>query len=323
MSDTSLQIVQPSGSPIQVNQPQTFAPRTLSEAIEFAKLIADSGMVPKDYMGKPGAIVVALQMGMEVGLQPMQALQSIAVINGRPSIWGDGALAIVKTHPEFAGIEEDDLEKIKKNSKATCIAKRRGQKDVTVTFAQQDAETAGLWKKQGPWTQYPYRMMQMRARSFAIRDQFPDALKGIVMAEEAADYPGTTIESTALPQNSSAPSEPAEETIGTAGGTAFFKAYKASGWTVDDAKKFLSDAFQIGAPHNEKDSRDILKTKFEDAMKWAQTKAPVREEAEKLFEVVGLTEPERLEFYNLHKQNWSAIVEALKVEISKRDAAEQ
>src|ERR1700678_56477 len=105
MAETSLQIVQP-GSQIQANQPQTFAPRTLQEAIEFAKLIADSGMVPKDYINRPGAIVVALQMGMEVGLQPMQALQSIAVINGRPSIWGDGALAIVKTHPEFEGVEE-------------------------------------------------------------------------------------------------------------------------------------------------------------------------------------------------------------------------
>ena len=173
-------------------------------------------------------------MGMEVGLQPMQALQSIAVINGRPSIWGDGALAIVKTHPEFAGIEEDDLEKIKKNNKATCTVKRRGQKDVTVTFSQDDAATAGLWKKQGPWTQYPARMMQMRARSFAIRDQFPDALKGIMVAEEAQDY-GPAIEGQTVPQGTTAQAiaeQPAEDVIGTEKATEFYKAYKAHGWTA-------------------------------------------------------------------------------------------
>ena len=324
MAETSLQIVQP-GSQIQANQPQTFAPRTLQEAIEFAKLIADSGMVPKDYINRPGAIVVALQMGMEVGLQPMQALQSIAVINGRPSIWGDGALAIVKTHPEFEGVEEQDLETIKKNKKATCIVKRRGQKDVVVTFGEEDAVTAGLWKKAGPWTQYPFRMMQMRARSFAIRDQFPDALKGIVMAEEASDYPGQTLESTSLPQNTSAPAATAatvEETVGTEGGSMFYKTWKAHGWTKEEAVKFLADTFQIGAPHNDKDSRSIPKARFEEAKKWASTKAPVRVEADKLLEDLGWTTEEKTKFVEEQKWNWPAIVEALKAEINKRNAQE-
>ena len=55
-----------------------------------------------------------------------------------------------------------------------------------------DAKRAGLAGKSGPWTQYPRRMLQMRARGFALRDAFPDLLRGLVTAEEAMDYPTPT-----------------------------------------------------------------------------------------------------------------------------------
>jgi hypothetical protein len=52
-----------------------------------------------------------------------------------------------------------------------------------------DAKAAGLQGKQGPWTQYPKRMRQMRARAFALRDVFPDVLRGLPVAEEVMDIP--------------------------------------------------------------------------------------------------------------------------------------
>jgi hypothetical protein len=58
---------------------------------------------------------------------------------------------------------------------------------VVRTFSQDDAKTAGLWGKQGPWSQYPKRMLQLRARGFALRDAFPDALRGIHSADESRD----------------------------------------------------------------------------------------------------------------------------------------
>jgi hypothetical protein len=75
---------------------------------------------------------------------------------------------------------------------ATCTAKRRGYETPTVArFTVADAKKAGLWGKSGPWSQYPRRMLQLRARGFALRDAFPDVLKGLVTAEEAQDYPTT------------------------------------------------------------------------------------------------------------------------------------
>jgi hypothetical protein len=119
----------------------------------------------------------------------MQSLQCIAVVNGRPTVWGDAALALVQSSTvcEYVAekVEGDGEQMI-----ATCTAKRRGYPEpTTVRFSVADAKKAGLWGKSGPWTQYPKRMLQLRARGFALRDAFPDVLKGLVTAEEAQDYP--------------------------------------------------------------------------------------------------------------------------------------
>lgn len=168
----------------------SMVPSTLAEAMEYAKLIANSELVPKDYRGKPGNVLVAVQMGGEVGLKPLQALQNIAVINGRPAIWGDAALALVKSHPECEDVLET-LDGTGEKMIATCVIKREGKKDVIKTFSVDDAKRAKLWGKEGPWQTYPQRMLQMRARSWAMRDQFPDALKGLGIAEEVQDIPPT------------------------------------------------------------------------------------------------------------------------------------
>jgi len=165
-------------------------PTNFNEALQFAELIAKSDFVPRDYKEKPGNVLVAIQMGSELGLAPMQALQNIAVINGRPTVWGDAMLALVTAHKDCVDIQEsiDD-------EKATCTIKRRGRSPITRTFTIAEAKHAGLADKQGPWKQYPKRMLQMRARAFALRDAFPDALKGLNMTEEVMDYdesPATT-----------------------------------------------------------------------------------------------------------------------------------
>jgi hypothetical protein len=168
------------------NELSTFSlePRTLKEAQDYAVLIANSEMVPKDYIGKPGNVLVAVQMGAEIGLKPLQALQNIAVINGRPSIWGDALIAIVRNSPSCEYVKES----FDNNSLvATCKVKRKGHDEEVRTFSKADAETAGLWSKAGPWKQYPKRMLQMRARAFALRDVFGDLLRGLSVAEEASD----------------------------------------------------------------------------------------------------------------------------------------
>ena len=158
--------------------------KSLDQAMEYAKLIAESDLAPKDYRGKPGNALIAMQFGAEVGLKPMQAIQNIAVINGRPALWGDAMLAIVLASPLCEYVNERQ-----ENGIAYCTTKRKGDdKEYTYDFSMADAKTAGLVGKAGPWTQYPERMLQMRARGFCLRDKYPDVLKGIAMREEVQDY---------------------------------------------------------------------------------------------------------------------------------------
>lgn len=160
----------------------SLTPQSLDEAMRFADILAKSSIVPKDFNGNPGNILVAIQWGLELGLQPMQAMQNIAVINGRPALWGDAVIALVRGSPLCEYIYETD-----DGNTATCRVKRRGEDEQVRTFSMEDAKTAGLMGKSGPWTQHPKRMRQMRARAFALRDVFPDVLRGMPVAEEVQD----------------------------------------------------------------------------------------------------------------------------------------
>lgn len=171
---------------------------SLDEYWRFSEFVARSGLAPKG-MERPETIMVAIQFGAEVGLAPLQSVQSIAVINGRPSMWGDMLLALARSselwddsafREWFTGtFPNDDF-----TAHITC--KRRGsQHIVESSFSVADAKLAKLWGKTGrdgqptPWIQYPKRMLQMRARSFGLRDGFTDVLRGMIAREEAEDIP--------------------------------------------------------------------------------------------------------------------------------------
>jgi len=163
--------------------------QTFDDAFRFAQMVSKSEFAPKDFKGKPESCLLAIQHGSEVGLSPMQSLQSIAVINGRPTIWGDAAIALVQSSPVCEYVREY-TEGDGDNLTAVCEAKRRGYPAPTVVrFSVADAKRAGLWGKSGPWSQYATRMLTLRARGFALRNAFADALRGLITAEEAQDYP--------------------------------------------------------------------------------------------------------------------------------------
>jgi len=172
--------------PVKFVRPQIIPiiPRNYEEIYKMGEMLAKTDMVPKDYKGKPANTIVAIQMGLEIGLMPIQAVQNIAVINGRPSLWGDALLALCQASGLLEWIEEtieDDF--------AVCEVKRRG--DIKIgrqKYTVADAKRANLWGKAGSWTTNPKRMLQMRARGFGLRDKFADILKGIQSAEEQRDF---------------------------------------------------------------------------------------------------------------------------------------
>lgn len=175
---------------IQTKESQSLlAPNNFEHYYRIANMMSKSDMVPKAYKDKPQDILIAMEFGRSLGLSPLAAIQNIAVINGKPCIYGDGMLAVCSGHPEFENIEELPIHG---NGNEVigykCTVHRKGRSPVSQSFTKDDANKARLLKKVGPWTEYPERMLQMRARGFALRDSFADALSGVGLAEEVKDY---------------------------------------------------------------------------------------------------------------------------------------
>lgn len=192
-------------------------PQSLEDAFRLSKAIAMSGLAPKG-MDKPEQITVAIIAGAELGLAPFQALQSFAVVNGRPTLWGDGLMAVARAQGikarEWIDGEGDGLV-------AHCEVTRPDTGEVIArSFSVADARKASLWGKQGPWQSYPKRMLQMRARAWALRDGCADMLRGFQVREEVEDYSATVVrdvtprQNTGLEARLAAPSQTPTEGFG-------------------------------------------------------------------------------------------------------------
>lgn len=181
-------------------------PQNLDEAFRLSSAIHQAGMSPYG-LDTPQKVMIAMLAGLELGMPPMQGVQSIAVINNRPCMWGDGLSGVVRTSKACLYVKEW-TEGEGESRVAYCETKRRGEDEPVVrSFSVDDAKRAGLWqtsarvtkkRKDGgtyetandsPWFKYPQRMLQMRARAWCLRDVYPDVLKGMQAREEVEDYP--------------------------------------------------------------------------------------------------------------------------------------
>jgi hypothetical protein len=137
-------------------------------------------------------VALALLHGLEAGLSPTMVVKNVMVVNGRPCIWGDCLLGLVLA----SGLCRDiHVTYDEETETATCTIVRLMEladgsfSDITTTrtFSRADADTAGLTGR-GVHRTYPTRMLQMRARGFALRDAFADRLAGLYIREEVEDY---------------------------------------------------------------------------------------------------------------------------------------
>lgn len=160
-----------------------------TDMYELASKILKSGIPLPQTIKSAADLVGILLFAHERGLPPIFAAQNIAQINGKLTMYGDAIVGLVRSSGKAKRISEffegkgDELE-------AVCQVERKDIEGLTeFRFSVADAKSAKLWGKAGPWAQYPKRMLQMRARGFAMRDAFADVLGGIITREEAEDYP--------------------------------------------------------------------------------------------------------------------------------------
>lgn len=175
--------------PLGIND---FEPKNFAELKTLCIDLAKSEIIPKEYINKPANILIAVTFGRELGMRWAHSLQCIAVINGRPSMWGDDVGAMVKNSDVFEA-ERDEFDPAKDGGTAYFHAKRKGQTWIVRSFSHEDAKRADLLSKD-TYKKYEKRMLFNRARAWAYRDAFQDVLKGMRIREEEQDFVETTAE---------------------------------------------------------------------------------------------------------------------------------
>jgi len=178
-------------------------PRSIEEMWRVSNMVVRAGLAPASLIAnKAGedavsAVAVAIMSGAELGMKPMAALRSFTVINGKPALYGDGLINVIRASGKAAylrtGCDTRNGQLV-----GWCEAKRSDTaEEKRVEFSQADAMRAGLWsdkarvtkrRKDGgtyeadndsPWFKYPQRMLPWRASGYCLRELFADVLGGI------------------------------------------------------------------------------------------------------------------------------------------------
>jgi hypothetical protein len=164
-------------------------PQTLDEAYRLADAMSRSGLMPSSFKS-PEAVMVAIMAGAELGFAPFQSCQSLAVISGRPVLFGDAIPALIWSNGfKLKEWFENEAADYPDEMAAVCEITRPDGQVIAGRFSVADAKEARLWSKDGPWQTAKKRMLKMRARSFGARDGAADLLRGLFVAEEAQDIP--------------------------------------------------------------------------------------------------------------------------------------
>jgi len=165
----------------------TLMPEGMDGIARLAAGAMAAGVIPS--AKTPQQAFILLAAGFEAGLGFTATCKNVMLVNNRPALWGDAALALVVRSPACRGVHER-IEGDGDSMTAICEVIRDGWADTIIRkFSVADAKKAGLWGKSGPWSSYPKRMLAMRARGFALRDSFPDLLMGLGIVEEEQDIP--------------------------------------------------------------------------------------------------------------------------------------
>lgn len=207
-------------------------PQSIEEVFRVSKGVVMSGLAPdalikgKNSDEAAAAVAVAIMSGAELGLKPMVALRSFTVINGRPALYGDGLINVIRQSGKAAYLRTGcDVREGK--LVGWCEAKRNDtDEDKRVEFSQDDAVRAGLWSdtpkvtkfktgggsyekdNDSPWFRYPQRMLAWRAAGWCLRELFGDVLGGIRDEFEAQEIPVEETQPVIAPPP---PEEPAAE----------------------------------------------------------------------------------------------------------------
>lgn len=169
-----------------------FGGQAMADMVAKAEIMIKSGFLPKAY-NKPEAVIMACTIGAELGFSPMQSLNVINVIEGKPTLSVNACLALVQKSGGY--VETLELTETK------CVIRvtRPGRPEHIEEFTLVDASKAGLTGKSN-WVKMPKNMLYARAASNGIRRVYADVLSGLYTTEEMNDATNQPVEAIEQPK---------------------------------------------------------------------------------------------------------------------------
>lgn len=160
---------------------ELMSPEALRARVLYAQELAKSNLLPASYARQPANVLIAVEAAAALRIPPIQALTSVVVVNGRPTLSSDLMAALVRRAGHTLRIVEDEE---KATVTATLIRADDPEFSFTVTWNAAKAQRAKLWGSKGPWSLYPNQMLRARAISEVCRQGASDVLTGMIYTPE-------------------------------------------------------------------------------------------------------------------------------------------
>lgn len=150
----------------------------LADRMEYAKALAPSDLLPKQYRGNPANVLIAIEYGRALGLEPMAAIQGVHIVEGKPTASAQLIGALVRNAGHRLRVQGDD-------TGAVAVIVRADDPDFEfrAEWTMDRARQAKLADK-GVWKQYPAAMLKARAITEVARDACPEILSGVAYTAE-------------------------------------------------------------------------------------------------------------------------------------------
>ena len=166
-------------------------PASLEARMRYAEVLADSNLLPAQYRKNPANVLLAQELGDALGIPAIQAINSIHVIEGKPSAGADLMASIVRRAGHRIRITESQD---KEGPVVTAQLIRSDDPDFTfeAVWNMAKARQAKLDGKEN-WKKYPGSMMRARAIMEVCRAGASEAMYGVnYTAEELEDFTGAS-----------------------------------------------------------------------------------------------------------------------------------
>lgn len=152
-----------------------------------ATAFSGSKMVPAHFQGKPQDTFVAIQMALQLQINPLLCLQNVAVINGRPSFSAQFMIGLANSRGPFAGPLTWHSEGQGDSLSVTCQATLAATGEIVSVNVSMAMAKADGWTKNAKYRSIPEQMLRYRSATWLIRLYCPEVTCGMQSTDELKD----------------------------------------------------------------------------------------------------------------------------------------